>query len=155
MSRWCWRCWRRSLRSLSSSAARAPTYSNGGQRTNDEYRAEHLHRLGGYRRRILLLGGYGWAAALSRCTHSPAFVDQGGQSRPRADLARLVAANGRTVCCPEDDRCVVACPIVRGDGRPAHCARGKAREVANMTIGFALDVAIAVLVAAVACWTIL
>src|SRR6516164_567659 len=155
MSHWCWRCLRPSLRSPSSSAVRAPTCSNRGQRSNHEHRAGHLHGPGGYRRLVLLPGGHSRVAPLSRSANPPARVNQGGQSRPRTNRARSVAADERAGWCAEAPRCVVARPIVGGDDRAAHCTRGAARDAASMTIGFALDSAIAVLVVAVSCWTII
>src|SRR5215470_8101655 len=123
-------------------------------RSGHESRVGHFHcrRSGG--RRILLPGGHGRAVALSRSSDPPARLEQGGQSRRRADRARSVAAGGWADQRAQADRRVAARSIGGGDGLPADCARGAARDVAAMTIGFALDCGIAVLVAAVAGWTI-
>src|SRR5262249_33532507 len=125
------------------------------RRNGHEHRARRLHRRRGRGRRILLPGGHGRAAALSRSADAAARIDQGGQSRPRADRARSVAAGRLAVWRAEADRRVAARPNGGGDGLPAHCARSAARDVAIMTIGFALDCGIAMLVLAVGGWTIM
>src|SRR5215469_2174086 len=123
-------------------------------RSGHESRVGHFHCRRGGGRRILLPGGHGRAVALSRSSDPPARLEQGGQSRRRADRARSVAAGGWADQRAQADRRVAARSIGEGDGLPADCARGAARDVAAMTIGFALDCGIAVLVAAVAGWTI-
>src|SRR5262249_61405312 len=79
---------------------------------------------------------------------------QGRQSRPRPGGAGPTAAGKRAPGWPEARRCLGAGSTVQRNGRANHCARPAPPRAAVVTVIELLDIGLAVLVLAVATWTI-
>src|SRR3984957_5557029 len=146
------RCSRPSLPRPSSTAPRRRRLLTSGP-ANESYRRPFQH-CRDRRRGLLLPCRYGRVVALPRCVEPPARADQGGQSRSRPRRAWPLAPFRKPARRAQARRHLGAGAIGGSHRRAARRTRGAAQRNGRMSVLQALDICLALLVFAVAAWTI-
>src|SRR5262249_37787423 len=124
------------------------------RRRADELRARHRDDRLRVSRRLLLSRRHRRSHSLPRHPDAIARPHQSRQPRPGPRRARPVAAGREPAHRPQARLRLAARAVGRGDGFPAHCARGAPRGKFAMTVALALEVALGAVVLGVAVWTI-
>src|SRR3984957_5325370 len=146
------RCSRPSLPRPSSTAPRRRRLLTSGP-ANESYRRPFQH-CRDRRRGLLLPCRYGRVVALPRCVEPPARADQGGQSRSRPRRAWPLAPFRKPARRAQARRHLGAGAIGGSHRGAARRTRGAAQGNCRMMVLQALDIGLALLVFAVAAWTI-